>query len=334
MPRPQFRLSTLLWITLAVACWFGGMKAGKQDRPSFEAFMDQTSHTYSIGFSLPGEGAEGRPRWRARPTLSPQGKLAVMDENPAKSDHRLLGLVAFVLIGSVVGFFGGHAVATFIVGGLIVLIVSAIVVYRRKEKLRTDGIRAVADELGLQFNPKGDNLISALSQFKLFSQGGGKKIRNLLHGTTEDVEVSVFDYQFTQDGEEGQTLKQTVVSIRSPLLDLPDFSLSPENLLHKIGQVFGYKDIDFESNPGFSKAFLLRGSDETRIRAVFDEEVLALFERTLGVCVEADGDRLIYYRTGKRVEPANFRSLMDEGFKVYMGFRSRSSTDQAGGEGA
>ena len=27
MPRPrfQFRLSTLLWITLAVACWFGGM---------------------------------------------------------------------------------------------------------------------------------------------------------------------------------------------------------------------------------------------------------------------------------------------------------------------
>jgi hypothetical protein len=25
-PRFQFRLSTLLWITLAVACWFGGMR--------------------------------------------------------------------------------------------------------------------------------------------------------------------------------------------------------------------------------------------------------------------------------------------------------------------
>ncbi len=25
-PRLQFRLSTLLWITLAVACWFGGMR--------------------------------------------------------------------------------------------------------------------------------------------------------------------------------------------------------------------------------------------------------------------------------------------------------------------
>jgi len=29
MPRPRirFRLSTMLWIVLAVACWFGGMKA-------------------------------------------------------------------------------------------------------------------------------------------------------------------------------------------------------------------------------------------------------------------------------------------------------------------
>jgi hypothetical protein len=24
--RPQFHLSTLLWLTLAVACWFGGMR--------------------------------------------------------------------------------------------------------------------------------------------------------------------------------------------------------------------------------------------------------------------------------------------------------------------
>jgi hypothetical protein len=26
MPCPEFRLSTLLWITMAVACWFGGMR--------------------------------------------------------------------------------------------------------------------------------------------------------------------------------------------------------------------------------------------------------------------------------------------------------------------
>jgi hypothetical protein len=30
MRRPQFRLSTLLWITLALACWFGGMAVQKR----------------------------------------------------------------------------------------------------------------------------------------------------------------------------------------------------------------------------------------------------------------------------------------------------------------
>jgi len=30
-PRFQFRLSTLLWITLAVACWFGGRGFGRHE---------------------------------------------------------------------------------------------------------------------------------------------------------------------------------------------------------------------------------------------------------------------------------------------------------------
>jgi hypothetical protein len=89
----------------------------------------------------------------------------------------------------------------------------------------------------------------------------------------------------------------------------------------------GYQDIDFESRPDFSKAFLLRGSDEARIREVFDDEVLEFFEGTTGVCVEGGGEQLIYYRGSKKVEPANIRSFMDEGFKVYLLFRSPSSAD-------
>jgi hypothetical protein len=37
MKRPQFRLSTLLWITLAVACWFGGMAVQRRlDQPTIQ----------------------------------------------------------------------------------------------------------------------------------------------------------------------------------------------------------------------------------------------------------------------------------------------------------
>jgi hypothetical protein len=191
-------------------------------------------------------------------------------------------------------------------------------------------MRAVADQLGLPFYPGGDHLLPALAHFKLFSQGSARHIKNLLHGVTDDVEVGIFDYQYTTGGgQHSQTFFQSVVAFRSPRLNLPDFALRPENVFHRIGQVLGYQDIDFESRPDFSKAFLLRGSDEARIREVFDDEVLEFFEGTTGVCVEGGGDQLIYCRSSKKVEPANTRSFMDDGFKVYLLFRS-----SAGGEPA
>ena len=198
------------------------------------------------------------------------------------------------------------------------------IVAERQERLRTARLRDVADELGLQFEARADNLVPAVSRLKLNSQGRATKITNLLHGTTEDVAIGIFDYQDPMcRGDDYQASKWSVISFRSPLLNLPEFRLRPESLLHKIGQVFGHEDIDFESNPDFSKAYLLRGSDETWIRLVFDDEVLAFFEQTTGACCEGDRDRLIYYRRGVRVEPARIRSFMDEGFGVYLLLRSR-----------
>jgi hypothetical protein len=37
LSRFQFRLSTLLWITLAVACWFGGMRVERKIAAAREA---------------------------------------------------------------------------------------------------------------------------------------------------------------------------------------------------------------------------------------------------------------------------------------------------------
>jgi hypothetical protein len=43
-PSFQFRLSTLLWITLAVACWFGGMRAERwlADRETEQYLLTET----------------------------------------------------------------------------------------------------------------------------------------------------------------------------------------------------------------------------------------------------------------------------------------------------
>ena len=206
----------------------------------------------------------------------------------------------------------------------IILVIGAViggifVVSHLQDKKRTEKLRQVADEMGLPFYPQGDDsLIGQLSNFPLFSEGRSKKIKNMLHGETSEVEVGIFDFRYTTgSGKSSHTHKQSVAYFRSPDLDFPDFALRPEHLFHRIGGVFGYQDIDFESHPRFSKSYLLRGNSEHKIRQLFNDEILAFFERQTGLSVEGNGERLIFYRASKRVKPEEVRSFFEEGFRVF-----------------
>ena len=212
----------------------------------------------------------------------------------------------------------------FVIVGAIALLLGVIfVLASRTAKKRTEGMQAAADELGLAFFPEGDRqLIDQLAQFQLFSQGRSKRIQNMIHGKTEDVDVGIFDYQYTTgSGKHSHTSTQSVICFQSSRLQLPDFVLRPENLFDRIGDVFGYRDIDFDTHPAFSRSFLLRGNNEPRIRRMFSRDVLEYFEAHLGVGAEGSGSRLIYYRAAKKVRPEEVRSLLEQGFQVYSLFR-------------
>ena len=140
----------------------------------------------------------------------------------------------------------------------------------------------------------------------------------MICGQTEDIELAIFGYRYTTGGGKHQhTHQQTVISFQSPHLSLPEFELRPESFLHKIGKVFGFEDVNFDSHPLFSKRYLLRGSDEAAIRDVFTSELLEYFEAQDGVSIEASRNGLIYYRAGKRIKPTDVRPFMEEGFRVY-----------------
>ena len=200
------------------------------------------------------------------------------------------------------------------------MLIGAIVYAAHKyEQARTERFQEVAEDLGLEFFPTGDPAVQeAIGHLRLFNQGHGRRTQNMLSGQTDDIEIAIFGYRFiTGGGKNQQTHHQSVISFQSPNLSLPEFELRPEHFFHKIGQAFGYKDIDFDSHPIFSKRFLLRGPDEAAIREFFKPELLEFFESHQGVSLEATGDRLIYYRARKRIKPEEVRSFMEEGFGVY-----------------
>ena len=215
----------------------------------------------------------------------------------------------------------------------------------RAQKLseqRLKKLKDFAEQMGMEFSEKGDSaLLESLSAFDLFSKSG-VKITNVLYGDSEQLgygeEFEVRILECTQDrGEDGQ-VHQTVICFRSPHLSLPDFSMRPEHVFHKIASVLGYQDIDFESHPTaaeFSKKYLLRGKDEQKIRVLFTDKVLTFFAAhpDVGnghlpfwhwsqhmVCVEGSGDQLILYRDGIRIKPEDIPAFMKEGFEAFRLF--------------
>ena len=129
---------------------------------------------------------------------------------------------------------------------------------------RRNEMRKVAEVLDMDYYENGKyGLIDYLADFKLFSKGYSKSIKNLLIHVegVNGKDVRIFDYKFvTGAGKTTQLHNQTVFYIHSPELSLPQFLLKPEHFFHKVGFFLGQKeDINFEFFPelGFRYAYSL-----------------------------------------------------------------------------
>ena len=213
-----------------------------------------------------------------------------------------------------------------ILGGLLFLHV------RKLGEQRTKKFKDFAEQMGMEFSVEDEwDIGESLSAFDLFWEAD---ITNVLSGDSEQLgygeefEVTVLECSHraasVASGENStKTIVQTVICFHSPQLNLPDFSMRPEEWHHKLRSKLGYQDIDFESHPTaveFSKKYLLRGKDEQKIRALFTDEVLAFFAGQDKICVEGFSSHLCFYRALKLIEPEDIPAFMKEGFEVFRLF--------------
>lgn len=210
-------------------------------------------------------------------------------------------------------------VAVFIGVAAVVMVGGIVRAVRRAGTKRREALAAEAARLRFSFSPEDEEwLRQELAPFHLFSQGHSKRIANVLRGNASDLQIAVFDYRYTTGGgQHQQTHSQTVLLFENPAVRFPAFSLRPENIFHRIGQVFGYQDIDFEEFPEFSRQYLLRAEDEPAVRRFFSAEALAHFSDHKGICVEAAGGRLIVYRSGKKAAPEVIEDFIRDGVYLY-----------------
>lgn len=212
---------------------------------------------------------------------------------------------------------------TLVLSGGAALITSIIVFTRRAAAGRRAAFEAVAQQSGWNFSSEtveADSL--GAGPFPLFTHGRGRKARNVIRLPGRAPAVTAFDYQYTVGGGEHQhTVVQSVVHVSSPRLSLPPFVLGPENFFHRIGELFGYHDIDFESSPGFSKQYLLRSKEsETLVRDLFTPSVRAYFEQRAPITVEGRDDGVLVYRAGRQVKPEDLTTFVADARAIAQQF--------------
>jgi hypothetical protein len=209
-------------------------------------------------------------------------------------------------------------------GAFAALAVVWLIVARFWRKRRTEAMQRVAGELGLTFAAIGsEQFVTSLGWSELFSRGRAKKVSNLSSGSSDGREVAVFDYQFiTGHGKSTQTWRSTVVSLRFDGHGLPRFSLRPEGVWDKVKSWFGGADINFDTHPQFSRSYVLRGENESAIRALFTNAVLEFYEQNPGVNTEALGNSFLFYRHAKLVAPADISSFLASAFEALSLFQS------------
>jgi hypothetical protein len=189
---------------------------------------------------------------------------------------------------------------------LVIAFIVGIYIYSsKKEKERTLAMQQAAQQMGWAFAPVSElAMIPHSGYFNLFNQGHSKSIRNMIYGEINGVKAAIFDYRYTVGhGKHSHTYSQSVMYFETPKLQLPMFTLSPENFMHKFISALGYQDIDFGNRPEFSKRYLLRGQDEQAIRRAFSDHALAFYEANQGLNTEGGGSQLFVYRLSYRVPP-------------------------------
>lgn len=199
--------------------------------------------------------------------------------------------------------------------GVIVAVLAWRAAARRRAKLQ-----ALADAQGWTYAPQAPRHADAYAPFALFSQGWGRRTAHLLTGSFGGQPLEVFDYRYAiGTGTSRRVYHQTVVHFALPALRLPALSVRPKGLTHKVFSVF-IQDFAFEEYPGFSKHFLLQGSDEAAIRALFVGTLHSTFEGLHGIAVDGGDGHLFVFRPDRRVSPEELPALLTQASTMLRAF--------------
>ena len=209
----------------------------------------------------------------------------------------------------------------YIFGGLLVfaVLLLAVVIASRREKLRVQFLESVASKLGLKsFDRRRSCLPKGVMDFPLLREGSSRKILNIMQGDVHGIHSTIFDVRHKLGrGKEAVQTMQTVICMQSKDLSLPAFILRPVEWVEEISSKNGFVEVDLSQEfPDVTKAYTMKAKDVEAVRGLMSEDVVQRLSRLRGIAVEADGPLLIFYRPDQLRRPEDLGAFMSNGYKI------------------
>jgi hypothetical protein len=199
------------------------------------------------------------------------------------------------------------------------VVVALAVLAWQAERQRTRELQALADELGLDFDPRDDSAHDDdYAQFAIFRRGHSRVAQRTLEGAIElfgrgcRVRMGDFRYRITHQNGKSQSTSTHHFSylIAHPPWPSPSLLVRREGVLDKLKGAFGFDDIDFESAE-FSRRFWVQSSDKRFAYDVLHPRMMEFLLAERPPTLDLEGGALCISDGQRRWQPAEFRRQVD-----------------------
>jgi hypothetical protein len=177
---------------------------------------------------------------------------------------------------------------------------------------RQKSLYKISKELHWDYDSVYKKEIKELPNFGYFKTRQITKISNAL----SNEQCTLFDVEFSE-GEliAKQNVKATMLYIELKNI-IPQFTLDKEGVFEYIIHFAGFKDINIEEHPDFSKRFYLSGKNEEKIRKFFTDEIILFFESNKYYHIESNEKGLLILGNERLAGVKEIKSLADFGLRL------------------